>query len=79
MYVSTLKLYISKNKSWTLPLAVNSSYFALFSLIICVLGVLLDANCPLDLFLHSDNMQQSWDGFLCCTVKELASFSAQWE
>jgi hypothetical protein len=28
-----------------LPLAVNSSYFALFSLIICDLDVFLDANC----------------------------------
>jgi hypothetical protein len=41
------------------PLAVNSSYFALFSLIM----FFLMQSVPRDLFLHYDTMQQSWDGY----------------
>jgi hypothetical protein len=42
--------------------AVYISYFALFSLIACVLDVFLDAYCSLNIFLHSNTMQRSWDG-----------------
>jgi hypothetical protein len=42
-------------------LAVNTSYFALFSLIICVLVFFLMHTVPIDKFLHFVTMQRSWD------------------
>jgi hypothetical protein len=48
VYKPTLRVFIilgSGRHLGTLLLAVNSSYFALFSLIVCFLDVFLDANC----------------------------------
>ncbi len=42
-------------------LAVNTSYFALFSLILCVLVFFLMQTVPIDKFLHFATMQRSWD------------------